>query len=101
LERHILWEPWAEPGLEHLCLDQQADGVVAYIDFPSLRVTTDRQRYTCVEHVSDDTIYRYESLSSDFTADLRVDAEGLVVEYARLFRCRWSSAISGLQTPGN
>ena len=29
MERHIMWLPWTGPGLEHLCLFQQQDGIIA------------------------------------------------------------------------
>jgi hypothetical protein len=29
MERHIMWIPWMGPGLEHLWLFQQQDGVIA------------------------------------------------------------------------
>ncbi len=29
MERHIMWSPWTGPGLEHLCLLQQHEGIVA------------------------------------------------------------------------
>lgn len=29
VDRHILWTPWEGPGLEHLHLTQEADGIVA------------------------------------------------------------------------
>jgi hypothetical protein len=50
---------------------------------PELTVTTDRQRYTCIEP---NRRYRYESLDSDFTRDIEVDGHGLVVTYPDLFR---------------
>ena len=29
MERHVMWSPWAEPGLEHLHLLQQQESIVA------------------------------------------------------------------------
>jgi hypothetical protein len=46
-------------------------------------VEPDGQRYTCPK---EGELYRYESLESDFMADLRVDADGLVLDYPGLFR---------------
>jgi uncharacterized protein len=54
---------------------------VAWVDFPSLEVTVDPQRYTRLGPTS----YRFDSLDSDFTADLTVDDDGFVVEYPELF----------------
>ena len=54
---------------------------MAYVDFEELTVLPDAQRYTRL----DEDLYRYESLDSDFTRDLTVDAAGFVVEYPGLF----------------
>ena len=62
----------------------QAEDILAvYLQLPGLSVTTDRQRYTCLEL---NRRYRYESLDSDFTREIEVDAHGLVVTYPGLFR---------------
>jgi hypothetical protein len=57
--------------------------VAVYVSLPELTVTTNRQRYTCLEP---DRRYRYESVDSDFTSELEVDGDGLVVTYPGLFR---------------
>lgn len=64
-----------------LAIDDEADLVMAYVDFEELTVLPDAQRYTRL----DEDLYRYESLDSDFTRDLTVDAAGFVVEYPGLF----------------
>ena len=51
------------------------------MDVPSLEVIPDPQRYTRI----DNRVYRFESLDSDFTRDIQVDADGFVVEYPGLF----------------
>lgn len=56
---------------------------VAYVTIPGLNVEPDGQRYACL---NEGELYRYESLESDFVADLRVDADGLVLDYPGLFR---------------
>ena len=56
---------------------------MAYVWLPELRVTADPQRYTCLEP---GRRFRFESLDSDFTRDLEIDADGLVVTYPGLFR---------------
>jgi hypothetical protein len=66
-----------------LARGESHDIVTAYIVVPDLTVTTDPQRYTCLEP---DRLYRFESLDSDFTRDIEVDATGLVVTYPGLFR---------------
>jgi uncharacterized protein len=62
---------------------QSADILAVYVQLPGQTVTTDRQRYTCLEP---NRRYRYESLDSDFTRDIEVDDDGLVVIYPGLFR---------------
>jgi hypothetical protein len=66
-----------------LAQGRSADILVAYIAFPELTVAIDRQRYTCLEP---DRSYRFESLDSDFSRDIEVDGDGLVVTYPGLFR---------------
>jgi hypothetical protein len=53
---------------------------VAWIDAPSLEVKAVRQRYTSLQRSSDSAKWRYQS--GDFSADLDVDARGLVRSYA-------------------
>jgi hypothetical protein len=62
---------------------ESADITVAYIDVPSLTVTADPQRYTCLEPMRR---YRFESLDSDFVREIEVDEQGLVVVYPGLFK---------------
>ncbi|WP_029007588.1 putative glycolipid-binding domain-containing protein [Azospirillum halopraeferens] len=56
---------------------------VAYVHVPDLSVECARQRYT---RPDTDARYRFESLGSDFAADIDVDGQGLVVTYPGLFR---------------
>lgn len=62
---------------------QSAEIVTVYILAPALTMTTDPQRYTCIEPLKQ---YRYESLDSDFTREIEVDRRGMVVTYPGLFR---------------
>jgi uncharacterized protein len=62
---------------------QSADILVAYIDVPSLTVTADPQRYTCLEPMRR---YRFESQGGDFAREIEVDEQGLVVLYPGLFK---------------
>lgn len=59
-----------------------ADIQVAWIQFPDLTVTPSLQRYTCLERTSDGGLYRFLGVESGFTADLPVDADGFVLDYA-------------------
>ena len=67
---------------------EAADLEVAYVDVPGMRVEPTRQRYTCLERGEYGGLYRYEDegLFHGFTADLSVDADGLVLDYPGLFR---------------
>ena len=59
---------------------------MVYIGLPDLTVSKLEQRYTCLSLDQDGGIYRYESLKSGFTADLKVDTDGLVVDYPDIFK---------------
>src|SRR5579864_761026 len=65
---------------------QSSDLLVAYITVPELEVKMMQQRYSCLEHRADGGLYRYESLSSGFTRDLLVDAQGLVMDYPGIWK---------------
>ncbi len=54
----------------------------AYLAVPSLELAAVSQRYTRL----DASTYRYEGFPPGFSADITVDADGLVVEYPGLFR---------------
>jgi hypothetical protein len=62
---------------------ESADLRVVYIVMPQGTVTISPQRYTCLQPLRR---YRYQSLDSDFVADVEVDADGLVTTYPDLFR---------------
>jgi uncharacterized protein len=64
--------------------------MVTYVRVPELLVGAERQRYGCLEAQADGWLYRFEALPSGFTAELPVDAEGLVIDYPGLFRRVWS-----------
>jgi len=62
---------------------QSVEIVTVYILAPALTLTTDPQRYTCLEPRKR---YRYRSLDSGFTRDIEIDDHALVVNYPGLFR---------------
>ena len=73
------------PLLRHL-LHRRAGSVeflMAWVAVPELAVYPSRQRYTFLRRTDDGTgaVVRFESLDSDFTADIRFDEYGLVVDY--------------------
>jgi hypothetical protein len=55
---------------------------VAYISTPDLQVTRVEQAYSCIELNRE---YRYEGIFRDFTANMQVDEDGLVIDYPTLF----------------
>jgi uncharacterized protein len=61
-----------------------------YITVPDLKVRVEKQRYTCIEKSDQGGVYRYEGLSSGFTALLPVDADGLVLDYPGIWKRLWS-----------
>ncbi len=66
-----------------------AELAVAYVAVPEMQVRPVQQRYTCLEAGSPNALYKYEGLSSHFTANLPVDAQGLVMDYPGVFRRVW------------
>jgi hypothetical protein len=62
------------------------DFVMAFVTTPGLRVEASPQRYEHVRATEDGSVVRYISRDGDFTADLEVDDEGLLVHYPRLAR---------------
>ena len=63
---------------------------VTYIRVPELLVGAERQRYGCLDARGSGGLYRFEALPGGFTAELPVDADGLVLDYPGLFRRAWS-----------
>jgi hypothetical protein len=62
------------------------DFVMAFVTMPTLRVEASPQRYEHVRTTDDGSVVRYISRDGDFTADLELDREGLLVHYPRLAR---------------
>ncbi|AOK07850.1 putative glycolipid-binding domain-containing protein [Burkholderia sp. AU28942] len=56
---------------------------VAYVSTPDLTVTPVKQAYTCIEP---GRRYRYEGIFRNFTAEMDIDADGLVIDYETLFK---------------
>lgn len=59
---------------------------VAYIALPTLELAPARQRYTLLARNTAESRWRYEGLGTDFVEEIRVDGEGLVLEYPRVAR---------------
>ena len=65
---------------------------VAYIRLPELIVEPAAQDYTRLDATDPPARFRYHSRASGFTADLTVDADGLVLEYPGIWRRRSGAA---------
>jgi hypothetical protein len=67
-----------------------ADIRVVYVPLPDLAVRPAEQRYTCIEKFgTKGGRYRYDDAHWNFTAELPVDADGLVTDYPELFERVW------------
>jgi uncharacterized protein len=62
------------------------DLVMAFITTPSLRVEASPQRYEHLRTAESGSIVRYISRDGEFTADLELDSDGLLIHYPRLAR---------------
>jgi uncharacterized protein len=62
------------------------DFLMAWVSVPDLAVHPSRQRYTFLRQEAGTRIVRYESRGGSFVADLRVDDDGLVIDYPALAR---------------
>jgi len=72
---------------------------MAYVPVPSLEWRRDRQRYTFLRGDAEGGRWRYEGLSTGFVAELTVDGDGLVIDYAGVFRRAWSAPLTA-SAPG-
>jgi hypothetical protein len=61
---------------------------VAYIRLPDLVVEPVEQEYTRLDASEPPRRFRYRGITSDFTADLTVDADGIVTDYPPVWRRR-------------
>ncbi len=66
-------------------LAQSREIAVAYVSVPDLSISRADQQYTCLGHDENGSAYRYENLRNGFTAELKVDRDGLVVDYPNIF----------------
>jgi uncharacterized protein len=71
------------PVLRHGLLTRGGplDLVVAWISVPDLGIHASRQRYEFVRTDGGRSVIRYQSMDSDFTADITFDRDGLVLDY--------------------
>lgn len=70
---------------------ESADIEVVYIDAYEMSVKVVQQRYTFMRVTAEGALYRYENLpAGGFTAELPVDADGLLLEYPGFFKRAWA-----------
>jgi len=66
----------------NLGIGESAHVTAAWLKFPSFVIEPLEQTYTRLS----ENVYRYDNIASGFTAELRVNDEGLVLEYGDLWR---------------
>jgi uncharacterized protein len=75
------------PILRHGFRDGGSDDfTMAFVTLPSLRVEASPQRYEHIRLTDEGSVVRYISRGGDFTADLELDGDGLLLFYPRLAR---------------
>jgi hypothetical protein len=66
--------------------DQPVEIQVAFIELPAFSIRPERQRYTLTHRTDEYDTYRFEHLANGYSVEIRVDREGLVLDYPGLFR---------------
>jgi uncharacterized protein len=75
------------PILRHGLHQQgEQDFVMAWVEVPSLNVIAARQRYAHVRGDGDGAVVRFLDGESEFSAELELDSDGLLVFYPQLAR---------------
>lgn len=69
---------------------QSREFKMLYVSAPELTLSVSEQRYTCLEKRETGSLFRFELVDGSFSADLPVDADGLVLDYPGLFRRLWT-----------
>ena len=77
----------------NLALGQSKEIAVVYFGLPDLSVSRLDQRYTFLSQEKDHKVYKYENLGSGFTSDLKLDAEGSVLDYPGIFKLVWKESL--------
>jgi hypothetical protein len=72
-----------------LGLNESKEISVVYFRVPDLGISKFKQRYTFLARAEDHEVYKYESLDSDFTSDITVGMDGLVIDYPGIFKLAW------------
>ena len=76
------------PVLRHRLIEGggPVDFLMAWVSVPDLAVYPSRQRYTFVRREAKARIVRFETLDSDFVADIAFDEQGVVLDYPGIAR---------------
>jgi uncharacterized protein len=75
------------PILRHgLHREGSREFVMAWVSVPDLRVTASKQRYEHVRADAAGATVRFLEIEDEFTADLELDEDGLLISYPRLAR---------------
>lgn len=77
--------------IRRLALEVGQSGIirVVYITLPTLEFSVHQQEYTRLPDQDGNQRYRYQSLTTEFVAEIEVDAEGLVVDYPDIWKRVW------------
>jgi hypothetical protein len=70
-------------------MGESAEIQVVYFNLLDMQISREPQRYTCIAMNATGGVFKFESLSSEFTANLPVDAGGLILDYPQLFARVW------------
>jgi hypothetical protein len=62
---------------------------VVYFSIPHLTISRLDQRYTFLSQEQGYRVYKYESLVSGFNTEIKVDPDGLVMDYPGIFKMAW------------
>ncbi|HVP23254.1 MAG TPA: putative glycolipid-binding domain-containing protein [Conexivisphaerales archaeon] len=66
--------------------NERAELRVAFVDAYTLGVGVSQQRYTCLRRGESESAYFYEGLATGIRVEIKVDADGLVLDYPNVFR---------------
>jgi hypothetical protein len=66
--------------------NQKVELKVLYVDASTMEMNATQQRYTCIHRGESESTYYYENLLTGFRVEMKVDAEGLVLDYPGVFR---------------
>jgi hypothetical protein len=69
-----------------MTLHESKEISVVYFSLPDLSVSKLDQRYTFLSQEKGHNVYKYESLSSGFTSNIKVDGQGFVIDYPGIFK---------------